>query len=104
MFARKKKNKSGSISIQIVSKHLGRYRVEQTVGCSKDLGKVEELMVEAKNRINYPNKQDSLFTITSEADAVVKKFLNEVSNLQIHTIGPELIFGTLFDRIGFNTI
>ncbi|MEW6234223.1 MAG: hypothetical protein AB1656_02445 [Candidatus Omnitrophota bacterium] len=30
--------------------------------------------------------------------------METLSNASIHTIGPELIFGTLFDRIGFQQI
>ncbi|MFH1859008.1 MAG: IS1634 family transposase [Patescibacteria group bacterium] len=30
--------------------------------------------------------------------------MRNISNLQVRTIGPELIFGTLFDNIGFNAI
>jgi transposase len=34
----------------------------------------------------------------------IKAFVENLSNRQVHTIGPELIFGTLFDSIGFNII
>ncbi len=34
----------------------------------------------------------------------VKNFCQSLSNNNIRTIGPELIFGTLFDRIGFNAV
>jgi len=34
MFLRKKSNKSGSVSVQIISKHRGNYTVEQTIGSS----------------------------------------------------------------------
>lgn len=37
-------------------------------------------------------------------ETVVENFLQELSNSQVHTIGPELIFGTLFDCIGFDAI
>ena len=35
MFVRKKKNKSGSISVQIISKEGGKYKVVKTIGSSK---------------------------------------------------------------------
>ena len=103
MFIRRNRNRSGSVSVQIISKKNRRYRVE-TVGYSKDPEEVERLVVEAKNRINYPLNQTSLFPNLSETDAVIKNFLKNMDNLQVHTIGPELIFGTLFDKIGFNII
>jgi len=104
MFVRKIRNRSGSISVQIISKDSGRYRVVETVGTSKDPEEVERMVVEAKRRINYPPNQTPLFSILSETDLAIKNFVENITNLQIRTIGPELIFGTLFDRIGFNII
>lgn len=40
MFVRKKPNKSGSVSVQIIDKSDG-YKVVKTVGCSKDPHKIE---------------------------------------------------------------
>ncbi|MFW6364763.1 MAG: hypothetical protein ACOCZ4_02025 [Bacteroidota bacterium] len=34
MFVRTKKNKSGSTSIQIISKARGKYKVVKTIGCA----------------------------------------------------------------------
>jgi len=103
MFVRKNRNRSGSTSVQIITKVRGKNLVE-TVGSSKDADEIEKLVVEAKNRINHPTGQTSLFPTLSETDLTIKNFLENLSNLQIHTIGPELIFGNLFDRLGFNVI
>src|SRR3989339_1031317 len=103
MFIRKNRNRSGSVSVQIITKIRGKSRVE-TVGSSKDVEEIEKLVIEAKNRINHPADQTSLFSTLTDSDLAIKDFLEKLSNLQIHTIGPELIFGTLFDRIGFNII
>lgn len=104
MFVRKNRNRSGSISVQIISKENGRYRLAETVGSAKDADEVERLVIEARNRIKYPANQPPLFSILSETDLVIKNFLENMTNLQVRTIGPELIFGALFDRIGFNAI
>ena len=104
MFVRKLRNRSGSTSIQIISKDSGKYRVVETVGTSKDPEEIERLIIEAKNRVNYLPNQLTLFSTLSETDIIIKNFLVNMTNLQIHTVGPELIFGTLFDRIGFNII
>ena len=104
MFVRKNRNRSGSVSVQIISKETKRYRVVETVGTSKDPEEIEKLVVEAKNRINYPANQAQLFSTLSKTDLAIKNFLAGLSNSQIHTIGPELIFGTLFDRLGFGII
>lgn len=104
MFVRKNRNRSGSISVQIISKENGRYRLAETVGSAKDADEVERMVIEAKNRINYPANQPPLFSILSETDLIIKNFLENMANLQVRTIGPELIFGRLFDRIGFNVV
>lgn len=104
MFVRKNRNRSGSISVQIVSKAHGRYRVVKTVGTSKDLDEIEGFVLEANSYIKNPADQPALFSTLSKTDLAVKNFVQDIANFQIHTMGPELIFGALFDRIGFNKI
>jgi len=104
MFVRKKKNKSGSVSIQIIDKKNG-YRVVQTVGCSKDKDEIERMYLEAKQIIHAGHKEQPwLFSVKSKDELAIESFVKNLNNTQIRTIGPELIFGTLFDRIGFNAI
>lgn len=105
MFIRKKKNASGSISVQIIDKSSGRYRVAQTIGSSGDLNKVERLVRKARAAL-YPSTeaQPSLFPTILPDDAVVENFLDNVSSAHIRTVGPELILGALFDRMGFNIV
>ena len=58
--------------------------------------------MEAKARNFLLGNQQKLFKTPEET--MVENFLQDLFNSQIRTIGPELIFGTLFDRIGFNAI
>ncbi|YCK90821.1 hypothetical protein ACKGJI_05710 [Sulfurospirillum sp. 1307] len=51
MFVRQKKNKSGSISIQIISKSKGKYKVVETIGCSKNNYEIEKLLKQANERL-----------------------------------------------------
>lgn len=104
MFVRKNRNRSGSVSVQIISKDGGRYRIIKTIGSSSNSEEIERFVMEAKNYIHYPAGQLPLFSTLSEVDIGIKNFIENISNLQVHTIGPELIFGALFDRIGFNAI
>lgn len=41
MFIRKRKNPSGSISIQIIDKSNGKYKVVETIACVKDKKELE---------------------------------------------------------------
>jgi hypothetical protein len=42
MFVKKKKNKSGSTSIQIIDKSLGKYKVLRTIGSSTDKNEIDQ--------------------------------------------------------------
>lgn len=104
MFLRKKRNKSGSVSIQIIDKSNG-YKVIQTLGSSSDLDVIERLMQKGEIIIQGDkSNQLKLFPLLTEEEKTIKNFVDDLNNSQIHTIGPELIFGKLFDRIGFNII
>lgn len=104
MFVRRKKNKSGSISVQIISKQHGQYIVFQTIGCSKDPDDIEKLTLIAQDIIVNPSHQQKLFSLKSKDGLVIENFLAQITNSDIHTIGPELIFGSLFGRIGFSAV
>lgn len=104
MFVRKKSNKSGSTSIQIILKSNGKYEVVKTIGCSKSPDEIERFVQQAKAFILSQEKQFSLFPKDEASNGVIEDFVSGLSNSHIRTIGPELIFGTLFDRIGFNII
>ncbi|MBI2026675.1 MAG: IS1634 family transposase [Deltaproteobacteria bacterium] len=104
MFVRKKRNRSGAISIQLIDKSHG-YRVMRTLGCTADPEEIRRLVQWGKQIIESGDgKQFSLFAKHSKQDHAIENFLSQMRNSQIRTIGPELIFGTLFDRIGFNVI
>ncbi|MFW9627292.1 MAG: IS1634 family transposase [Erysipelotrichia bacterium] len=103
MFVRKKKNKSGSVSVQIIQKVGRRNKLIQTVGSSLDELTIEELFAEAKRLIPSLQKQQS-FNFLNEEDESILNFTKTLSNANIKAVGAELIFGALFDSIGFNVI
>ena len=106
MFVRKKRNKSGSTSIQIIDKSRGNYRVIHTVGSSRNPVEIERLHKRAHSKLDsiLHGKQLRLFPSSSSSEDIVEDFLGSLGNENIRTVGPELIFGTLFDQIGFNVI
>ena len=105
MFARKLRNRSGSTSVQVVRKDRGKYRVVRTLGTSKDPAEIEHLWRQAQHFIHHPDpNQTTLFSMQTSHDQWVESFTEKLSNSSIRVIGPELIFGTLFDRIGLNQI
>ena len=102
MFLRKKKNKSGSISVQIISKSSGRYKVVKTIGCEKNEQEIQKLVYLGKQEIERSTMQPKLFV--SEKDILVEEVFSSLSNASIRVVGPELIFGKIYDKIGFNQI
>jgi transposase len=103
MFVRKKKNKSGSFSIQILKKEGRKNKLIKTVGSSKDLNKVEELYKEALALIPSLEKQQT-FNFMSENDEKILAFSQTLNNSNISMVGAELVFGTLFKHIGFDVV
>jgi len=102
MFLRKKANKSGSISFQIISKSSGKYKVFKTVGCAHTEQEAAKLTFLAKQEIERLSAQQKLFI--SEQDIVVEQVFSSLSNANIRTVGPEIVFGKIYDHIGFNKL
>ena len=103
MFVRKKPNKKGSVSIQIIDKSDGKYKVVKTIGCSSDQDKIDDLVTKANQTIPILTKQYVIPLIPYE-DKVISSFFKNSKSFKISVIGPELVFGKLFNNIGFNRI
>ena len=102
MFIRQKKNKSGSVSIQIISKAGGQYKLYQSIGSSSTTEGIEILLHQARHALSKVHAQINLFP--SQTDASIEGFLHTLSNSQIQVIGPELVFGKIYNAIGFNAV
>lgn len=99
MFIRKKKNRSGNISVQIIQKQHGKYVVLKTLGTSGDEEEIDRLFKQAQEAIPRLFNQITLFD-----DPVALPRVDEVGNDDIRVVGPELVFGRIFDYIGYNQI
>lgn len=102
MFIRKNKNRSGSVSVQVVDKSTGKYRIVKTMGSGRTDQEIEYLYQRAKQFIFEFKGQSELFV--QRDDALVESFVSGLKNSQIQVIGPELIFGKIYDAIGFGSI
>lgn len=102
MFIRRLKNRSGSTSVQIISKSNGKYKVVKTVGCATTQQEIEHLLSIARNEIAKLEAQPLLFGF--ETDTAIEQFFFSLTNSCIRTVGPELIFGKIYDSIGFSAI
>jgi len=102
MFLRQLKNRSGSISVQIISKAHGKYTVLQTIGSSKSEQEIAKLISLGKQEIERLTQQSELFLW--ESDFQIEQLFASLSNSSLRIVGPELIFGKIYDSIGFGTL
>ena len=102
MFVRKKPNKSGVISVQIIDKSSGKYVVLRTVGSSIDKIAIETLVRKAKLEILGIRGQSLLPFSESLENDYIDTLINNIESF--HLIGPELLLGKIFDEIGFDAI
>ena len=102
MYVRTKKNRSGSTSVQVIQKINGRYKVHKTIGCATTQQDIQKLVEFGKQEIESISAQLKLFS--SESDLAFEQVVASISNTDIRTVGPEIIFGKIYDSIGFNQI
>jgi len=86
MFVRKKRNKSGIISIQVIDKSSGKYKLVKTIGSSSDKNTIDHLFLEGKNWIDQQLNQTSLkFNGDNEISRIAKSIKS------INTVGIEIL-------------
>ena len=102
MFLRKKKNKSGSVSVQIVESNRSGYKVVKSFGAAKDVSEIARLERLAGQWLCEQNGPRLPFSY--EQDDIISDFMSSLANSQVKVCGPELVYGSLYDQIGFNAI
>lgn len=102
MFIRKLKNRSGSLSVQVIQKINRRYKVIKTIGSATIQQEIEKLVDLARQEIDRHAAQPKLFV--SENDLAIEQAFSMLNNANIRTLGPEIIFGKIYDSIGFGCI
>jgi transposase len=103
MYVRRKPNKTGTVSVQAVSKHRGKYQVMRSFG----VGRSEEELVRLEEHARqFIVAQDGFAggLFSDEEDIRLEDFLCTINNTEIQVVGPELIFGRLYDKIGYGSI
>lgn len=102
MFVRKKPNKSGVISVQIIDKSGGHYEVYRTIGSSSDGNEIAHLVKVAKREILAATQQRVLNFTPSQELEFIDTFINHIESVSL--TGPELILGKLYHDIGFDEV
>lgn len=100
MFVRKKLNKSGIVSVQVIDKSSGKYKVKKTIGSSADQQEVNHLVAQAKRWVESYKGEIALDFDGRKLQA--EYFLNNIS--EVIVCGVDLLLGKLFSEIGFDQI
>ena len=77
-------------------------RFLKSIVSSRNEQEIIRLTYLAKQEIERLSNQPKLFI--SENDSIVEQVFSILNNSSIRTIGPEIIFGKIFDSIGFGVI
>ncbi|HHT03399.1 MAG TPA: IS1634 family transposase [Bacteroidales bacterium] len=105
MFIRKKKNRSGTTSVIVVSKAYGKFKEVKTIGVSDDESQIENFVREARRWIATQTGAQDLFqqNIKEEEEKhLTEHLISNIENILIN--GTQLILDKVFELIGFNNI
>ena len=95
MYVRKKNNKSGKVSVQIIDKRNGKFKVYKTIGCSDDSLKVETFVKEGELFIKtYRGELEFDFEFGND-DIFAKRIYDSITKLYL--LGPEIVLGKFFN-------
>lgn len=100
MFVRQKKNISGVVSVQIIDKSSGRYKLHKTIGSSNDKTEIESLVLKANEFINQTTGIQEFDFLNS--NQIIQSILENITSHKL--IGIDLVLGKIFNEIGFNQI
>jgi len=99
MFVRKKRNKSGVISIQIIDKSTGKYKLIKTIGSSDNSNEVDRLYQEGLDYVKHFQGQQTINFSGQDFKETVKQ---SIRNIAIE--GINLLLGRIYTEIGFDQI
>ena len=103
MFVRRRNNKSGSTSVQIIDKSSGKYRVVKHIGTADDEAEIKYLEKLAHRAIPDLSNQSSMFD--SSAAKEVNNWLADRFQLTKYVaIGYLEVFGKIYSEIGYNNV
>lgn len=88
--------------MQIVLKEAGRYKVLKSFGASKDEHRLQVLETKARHWMD--EQQGPKLPFQWERDNEIESFMSGLCNSQVKVCGPELVYGSLYDIIGYGAI
>lgn len=74
----------------------------KSLGSATTQQEIDQLVQSGRQEIEQLSKPQKLFR--SETDDMIVGVLSSLSNSNIQTVGPEIIFGKIFDHVGFKEV
>ena len=103
MFVRKKKNRSGTVSVVVADKSSGKFKELKTIGVSSAPDEIARLEVKARQWIDGYSGQLTLdFDESAQALREARNTIARIERTLQNT--PQVILGHIYDRIGFGVI
>lgn len=99
MFVRKKRNKSGVISIQVIDKSSGKYKLLKTIGSSDNTIEVDQLYQQGLDFVKHYQGQQTINFFEQDFKETVKE---SIRNIAIE--GIKLLLGRIYTEIGFDQV
>lgn len=88
--------------MQVIQKIKGKYKVVKTIGSATTWQEIEKLENLARQEIERLYAQPKIFV--SQSDEAIEQAFALLSNASIRTLGPEIIFGKIYDSLGFGVV
>ncbi|HEX8358371.1 MAG TPA: IS1634 family transposase [Segetibacter sp.] len=88
------------VSVQVIDKSSGKYKLAKTIGSSSNLGELEQLYQQAVAWIRIHT--GALELDFQNERQIFEQFTDGIQSIDV--VGPELLLGSIFDQIGFNAI
>ena len=104
MFVRKKTNRSGTVSVVVVSKAHGKFTEVKKFGVAKSEEEADEMFRKAQLWLHTHGGQQELDFDDRKGKEVeeTERFLSNIDNVLIN--GTQLLLDQVYDSIGFNRI
>lgn len=97
MFIRESKNRSGSISVQVIEKRRGKNKVIFSAGSSTKVEEIELLKIKAQEFID--KQEGNLPLFVERDDMVIQAFVASLSNNSLRIVGPQMVLGPIYDLV-----
>jgi transposase len=104
MFVRKRKNRSGSVSVVVVEKSNGKFKEVKKIGVSSVPSEIDNLYIQGKKWISKQKANDLFeeYHFQEEEIQVTEYLLSNIENILLN--GTQLILDRVFNNTGLNKV